>query len=338
MANETTSAIQAAVIATERLARGAIKANLEKQVMVGLLHHDTMDGAPAPKKRYPVESDLGTSSGGTEGTPITANTAVGYASSVESTPSEGVLDRFVITEKTVMERLGGVGSRTVLDIFGSGDMSLIEALLRPDINRVYSRGANKIETDALALLSGISNTVGSTGVDMTLTNALEAIYQLKTQNPLRPPSEWCFVLAPNQTHELNLEALTGSGGLSGIWTAQAQNDLMNRPGDMWSMNGLLGRQILGFRVYEMSPGLVPTANTGADVVGGLICQGSPAQAPDDPALGGKTAFGVYLARHGLVPRFEQDADTRGMKCVINALYACTELVDNNAVGIVTDAP
>ncbi len=337
MANETTSTSQATLIATEIQADGAIQANLTKHVFNNLLHHDNMDGAGSGTKRYAVESDLGASSGGTEGTAITANSELTMGSAVSLTPTEGVLDRATITEKVIMRRLGGMPADSVIGVFQSEDQAMLSQLLAPDIRRLVAKGMQKIEADALALLSAPSNSVGSTGVDASIMDLLTAVYQGKTQQMHRPPSEKGFVLTPNQTYEVDLEAVSTGGGVAGaIWNTQADFSIANRPDDGLSALGRIGT-FLRYSVYEYDHELRVTANAGADVVGAFMDIGNPNISPDAPELGGKPAFGVYLERHFLKFRYQYDAALRAMIVVMNADYIHGELVDSGAVGIITDA-
>ena len=337
MANETTSVSQTALIATEKIADGAILANLPKHVFNNLLHGDSIDGAGTNKKNYAVENDLGAAAGGTEGVDVAPTVELGMGTTVEVTPTRGVDDMALITLETAQRRLGGMPYRSVLELFQSEDEARLTAVLGPDIRRLVARAMQKVEADALALLSGISNTVGSSGSDVTVTNLLTSIYTLKTQQPHRPPSEWGFVLWPNQVLEIDLEAAVTGGGLGGaLWNTQADFGLLNRPeGD--PANGFVGT-FLRYGVWEPDHELRITANAGADVVGALMCLSDPGTPPDAPQNGGKVAFGVMLEGYPLTFSFEYDASMGGIEAVDRASYAHAELADPNAVGIVTDAP
>src|SRR3990167_5567958 len=115
MAGETTSTSQAALIATEVISRESIKTHQPKLVVSRQLHWGgKMLDAGSGTRRYSVESDLGSASGGTEGTAISTNTEIAMASSVTVAPTEGALMMFVISDKTVKERLGGVPVSSLL--------------------------------------------------------------------------------------------------------------------------------------------------------------------------------------------------------------------------------
>jgi len=334
--SNTLSANQAALIASEVIADDVIKAHLPSIRFLNLVHHKSMDGMGSNKLRIPVYSDLGAASGGTEGVDATPSVTLGMGTSVEVTPSEGVLEMALISDDTVMRRLGGSPFRTVKQAFFSGDDGAISALLRPDIERMIPMGLQKIEADGLELLKGVSNTVGpAAGNSLRILDMLTAVYQMKTQQPLRPRSEWVYLLAPVQTHHLNLEALSASGGVSGtLWgTSSADYNIANNNAE--AEPGWIG-SFLQYNTYEIDDELVPLDSAG-DAVGSFFCRGRPNVAPDSPALGGRPGAFAYVERHFLNISFEGDVSYRAAEVVMNARYAWAELADLNAVGIVSKA-
>ena len=336
MSNETTRTSQTALVATEKLMVGAIEANLPDKPVHRLLSWDSLDGANADKKNYPVESDLGAASGGTEGTDLTSNTEIGMGATKAVTTSEGVAIKAVITEKTVRKRLGGLGFSTVLGAFQSEDIGALTTLLAPEVRRMTAMAMQKIEADCIAILDDASNSVGSTGVDIGISTMLQAIYQAETQQMHLPRSQRGFVLTPNQVHELNLEAaVTGGGYGGGLWSQNIDYSLFNAPGDEAMMDGLRG-SFAGYRVYQYDSELALSVNGGADVGGFFGCLGSPNRSPD--SYGGKVPYGVLLWDQPLTFRFQYDASLRAMEIIPTAEYAASELVDNNGVSIVSDAP
>lgn len=336
MANETLAANQSALIATEVIADEVIKAHLPSIRFLNLVHHKSMDGMGSNTLRIPVYSDLGAASGGTEGVDATPSVQLGMGTSITVTPTEGVLEMALISDDTVMRRLGGTPYQTVRSAFFSGNDAAISTLLRPDIERLIPMGLQKIEADGYALLGSISNTVGpSSGSALRIQDMLSAIYQMKTQQPLRPRSEWVFFLAPVQVHNLNLEALATSGGVGGsLWgTSSADYNIANNNPE--AEPGWIG-SFLQYGTYEQDDELVTTANSGADAVGALFCRGNPSVAPDSPSLGGKPGAFAYVERHFLAFNFQGDASYRSAEVIMNARYAWAELADLNAVGIVSD--
>lgn len=335
MANETTRTSQTALVATERLMVGAIEANLPSYPVHRLLAWDSIDGFGADKKNYPVESDLGAASGGTEGTDLTANTEIGMGATKSVTTSEGVAIKSVITEKLVRKRAGGLGYSTVMQLFASEDMAALERVLAPEVRRMTAMALQKIEADCIAVLDDPSNSVGTSGSDISMLNLMQAIYQGDVQQMHLPASERGFILTPNQIHELNVEALSTGGGVGGaLWsTGAADYDIFNAPAGSFVTDGLRG-SFAGYRVYQYDHELRGTANGGADVVGFFGCLGSADRSPD--SYGGKVPYGVLLWDQPLAFRFQYNASLRAMEIVPTAEYAASELVDNNGVKIVTD--
>lgn len=333
MANETTSTSQAALIATEVIARNAIAAHQPKQVVMRQLHWDSIEDAGTGTKRYPVYSDLGSASGGTEGTALSTNTELTMGTSVTVTPTEGAAVLAVITEKVVKERLGGRSFGSVIDVFQSEDAGMLQTLLAPDIMRMSHMILNKIETDCIALIDDASNSVGGgAGVDLRISDLFDAIYTLRTLQPLRPPSENKFILCPHQIREVTNEALLTAGGLGGaIWNMQANFGLANRPDDGFAQSGLAGT-FLNYPVYEYDHELRLEAANAAK--GCLWAGGRMDQSPD--AMGGAVGYGVLLWEQPIRFRFAYDPKERGMVIVGNAIYLAKELANANGVTISSD--
>lgn len=333
MANETTSATQAALIATEVIASSAIEAHKPRNVLMQLCASDSNDGTGSNQKRYPKFSDLGVASGGSEGVDLTPTVALGMGTSVNVSPTEAIAEMALVTDDTVMRRLGGTPFQTVRAVFESGNKQAIAQLLAPDIRRLVAMGMQKLEADACALLSGISTSVGADNTDLGILAMLQAVWQMKKNQPLRPPSEWGFVLPDAAVHHLNVEAYATSGGLAGnLWgSGGAQFTLGNRPQDTFVENGLVGG-FLQYPVYELDN--EQKVVSGNNVLGAMACLSSLARSYNSYA--GRPPWAVYLERHFINFAFQADESLRSMEIIMNARYAFAELVDLNAVSILAD--
>jgi len=339
MANETLTGTVAAHTATEILARAAIKAHLPKMVLSSLVHRDDLGEARSNQKRYIVDSDLGVSSAGAEGVALTPTLSIGMGTSVNVSVSEGVADMALLTELAISTALG-IDMDTVQRIMSAGTQEQFLSLLAPFVNRLIPRGMQKIESDLLALLSGLGTSVGTTNTDCSIANLLAAQYQYRINQATRPITEARYLLTENQANEVNLEALSTSGGVQGaIWNQQANYGMANRPadGEAHMVQGLLG-PFLGYPVHTYDSELNVNANGVTDVIGGFGVFGDAGRAPDDVALGGKPGAFVLLNRGSLKLRFQEKLDHRAAGVVMNAYYGVGELVDKNVVAIITDAP
>lgn len=167
--------------------------------------------------------------------------------------------------------------------------------------------ADKVDTDLAALFAGFSQTVGSTGVNITEANFLEAIYTLEAGDAPKP---YVSVLHPIQVHDLR-------GALAS--SAASLHSLM-RSADLNSNTKGFAYNLYNVDVYESTN--VATANTAADRAGAMFSKGE--------ALGiaWKKAANTELQR---------DASARGTEVVVTSCYGVGELVDTYGVKIVTDA-
>lgn len=333
----TTSASQNALILSQVLAASQMKANMPSLPLIALAHHKNMDGNGSNTYRHPRESDLGISTGGTEGVAFSSPLEIGYDSSLELSPTEGVLDGFTITEDTVMRRLGGMGSGDVINIFESGSNAQRAALLGPDVERMMYRALRKVHKDGLDLLTGLSESVGLVTTDASIDELLEMRYVMRKNHAHGPISRWAFVEPASAIYAMEQEALTSTDLIGTIWN-QADANFVNKPGDDWSETGSWG-SFLGHPMYELAEEDVPTVTVDAatGVVGGMIVRpAAPGQAPDDGSLGKKVGTFVLVHRSpaGSTPvvfRFDTDINLRSLKCVVNARYIWGELLDKNGV-------
>lgn len=126
-----------------------------------------------------------------------------------------------------------------------------------------------VEDDLAALFTSITDSVGTTTLDLTIANMLSAIAAQRV-NLVQGQLE--FVLAQIQLEDLNA-AIAASG--ASLWSAGANQSTVNA-----TMSGYAGK-FLDANVWVSS--LCDTANAGADRVGACINNGRIS--PTRPSLG-----------------------------------------------------
>lgn len=336
MANETTTGIVAAMLATEVLARQARKAHLPKMVLASLVHVDDLGTERSNTKRYIVESDLGVSSAGAEGVALSPTVALGHDSSINVVISEGVADMALLTELAISTSLG-IEMDDVQRIIADGTQEQFMALLAPIVNRLVPRGMQKIESDLLATLSSITASVGTTTQDMTLTTMLQAQYQYRVNQALRPINVCKYLLTENQANEVNIAALAASGGAAGAIWGQPGRFGMAQRGDDGVAPGHIGT-FLGYDVHTMDAELNVYANGVDDVLGAFGDFGDPMLAPDAPQLAGKPGALVLANRGSLKLRFKEKLEHRSAGVIMNAYYGVAITQNKGLVALLSDAP
>lgn len=331
MANETTASTLAAYIQTEVMAKEAIKPLLPKMVFTQLCHYDSISGMNSAKKRYYKQGDLGAATAGTEGTALSSYTALSLGTSVDVTPTEGVAMLAQVTENAASLALG-VPFEQVQRIFIDGSSDQLSALLGPIINELIPMGMQKIEADGLALISGLSRSVGSTTVNASLADLIAAQYSFRTAQALRGVQEAKYLMAEKAINDVNVEVLATSGGIGGaVWMQQAQFGLANAKDDMGA--GYIGH-LLGCPVHTYDSELNVLANSDTDVLSAFGVFGVAGKAPDE-CQGRPGAF-VYLEKAPLTIRAHVNLPARAIDVVMTAHYLFAELVDANAVKIVSN--
>jgi len=186
------------------------------------------------------------------------------------------------------------------------------------------------EDDYLALLASLSNTVGSSGVDLTVANLIAAQTGLRVRETEADRLE--FILDNQQASDF--EGLMVATSTSMAVYAMAADRAIN-----WQPtadNGMTNRVVAGFRGSPVNvTGLTDTANAGADVVGACIC---PSTAFNDSS--GATTHAMAVKR---LPRFRTDNSSaiaiggRGTIMVLDSRVGFAELQDGSGTAIITDA-
>lgn len=183
------------------------------------------------------------------------------------------------------------------------------------------------EDDYLALLASLSNTVGSTGVDLSVVQAIAA------QQGLRTRGVDCDVLAyifdNQQASDLEGALMAASTSIA-VFAMAADRLIGYAPTANNGMNsGRCIGMLRGAPIY--TTGLTDTANAGADVVGACLC---PSTAYNDAS--GATTHAMVLKR---VPTFEtqRQAKSRSNDLVMTSRLGFGEIQDGSGTALITDA-
>jgi len=257
-------------------------------VAEGLVRYASLANLPTKAHDFPISPSL-SASGLTEGTDM-ANSA------------------FTTTKATVTAAEVGlrVEPTDVLDVSSIVDNSYYTMELGKAM-------AAKRTTDILALSTGFSTSVGTSGNNLTEAQTLEGITALMAAGV---PGPYRGVLHPQQWYDLS----AGIGGtlsptLYGGAGARFESNDLAQP----SADGGLGRL---YGVDWVVTSRVPTANAGADRAGMIV-------APDY-AIGLADKWPVRV-------ELERNASLRSTEINVTAMYGVGELLDAAGVGVVTDA-
>lgn len=170
------------------------------------------------------------------------------------------------------------------------------------------------------LVDNFSTTVGTSGVNASIQNFVDAITALELNKAQGP---YLSILHPRQWGDLRTDALSLGGA------AQFRTDAQ---GLVAAGTGLYKGQLFGVDV--MTHGAVPTANGGADRAGGMFSRGALAWADAQfPANGDPNILNLGRAA------FErQRTGKAGLTAYIShAFLGVVECIDTAGVSIITDA-
>lgn len=327
MANETVASTWTKNMLSESLV-GPLEAHkADKLVLFNLFNKDNIDGIPSLSRDYVVETDLGPGAAVAETADITANTAMALGTTVTVTPTEGAVDKATISTRAMKKQMPGFTGANVHDALMSMDLATVTRILASPARRQLAMIREKIEDDCANLLASLTSTVGTSGATLSIADLLGAQYLLRTLNPHH--EEWAYFLNPNQYRDAQIAFGGASGSAAAAWFNQGDVSFLNHTPDA-ARNGYQGT-VMGLPIYVGNHDLRTTANTGADVIGALVCvgQGTPEQQ--------KGAF-VYVEGDAMRYDLDRDPSARNAELIAIQEYAVALLDDNQGVGIVTDAP
>lgn len=253
-------------------------------VMDSLVRQESLVGQPSLVYSFPVWPALTASAGPGETTDLSTVTSVD-TTNVDITVSEGSALRVDITD--LLEE------STIV----SGGMRFAE--------QAAKAVADKRDADLAALLGAFSTTVGTSGVDLSEANLLDAITVLHRSDAPKP---FVAVLHPQQVGDLR-KALSAT-------TAVIQSG--TTPAGVAPGSGM-EFPYYGTNIYATTN--VPDANAAADHGGAVFSQGQALARVDKRPIRLET---------------QRDASARATEFVITSVYGQGELVDGWGVSVITD--
>jgi len=222
--------------------------------------------------------------------------------------SEGTeLTNTALTTTSVTITASEIGIQaTITDVLDVSDISSAQGARLKQLGRAL---ADKVDIDICALLSGFSTSVGGTGVNLSLTNVLDAIYNLEVADAAGLGA-LVGVLHPRQTADIRTE-IEADG--TGVYDSKTDADLSK------SQAGFFGNW-MDINFYQSTN--VATANVGADRAGAIFV--------NDYALGMVEKWSARVEAMRWAP-------IRGFVLVATAMYGVGEVEDLAGVAVTTDA-
>lgn len=229
------------------------------------------------------KADKFTAAALTEGTEV-ANTALTSASVTGTAAEIGIM-------------------ATITDVLEVSDIPAAHAARLRQLGRALG---DKIDVDICALFSGFSQTVGSTGVNITLANLLDGIYTLEAADA-GGLGELVSVLHPRQVADLRAEL---EADVAVIYNGKSDSSISK------SMAGYFGSWF-GIDIFQSTN----VVDAGADFVGALFVR--------NYALGMVQKWAARVEAMRWPP-------IRGFVLVATAMYGVFEIEDSAGVDVTTD--
>lgn len=323
----TTSTTWTSQILTEAIGIAAIPAHSgDKQVMLPLVNQKNNDGAATLTEQVAVDTDLGPAPALTEGVAAT-EVDLTKGTPVTVTPTEfGQVHP--ITDRALRRRVPGMTSDQVWNVFRTNDLASLVAMLGPDANRGTKMLLEAQEAAVTGTIPGMTNTVGVTATPNSVTNHINALFQLKVLEP--DHDEFVFVETEKGLNDIRLElGVTGGAGagLEGaVWFQQGDASFFNQRPDL-SRNGFQGT-FMGIGTYAMTESVKQTS--GLDEFGVLMCRGEGP--PDEPdSLVGAV---YYVEGHSILFDIDKIIRSRILDLLVKDEHAAALLDDDKAIRMI----
>lgn len=179
--------------------------------------------------------------------------------------------------------------------------------------------------DGCALFAGLSQSTGSTGVDLSVANVDDALYSLADRGII---GSLVSVLDNQQMRDF-MNGLQATGTSMAVFAGSADRQMATQ------FSADLGRNIEGWSLrYKDTDfyrqGLTDTANAAADVVGAIFVRG------DDETNRPMATFGQGSRRDFRIET-QRDASKRTTEVITTMRWGCGETQDTSGQKLVTDA-
>lgn len=295
MANEVTSTVLTDQILTELILPEVMEAVRETSVVLPLCRIQSLENIGTKTASFQRHAAV-TVSSITEGTAL-SNAAYSDTNVTITVAQKGakleLMDLAI--ESTVPESLASIGASVVKDVY------------------------DDMENTAAALLGGFSNTVGTTTANITVAQAIAALTTLRI-NMKGAANKAAFVLYPQQVGDLQTAAV-GEGSTTAFGPALGRQEVIDLYGANADVLGASCGSILGKPVFQSVH--VPTANTGADSAGAVLCAGE--------ALGAAIKWMPKLEMQRAIVNGQP-----GWAMMAYTAFGVGEILDAAGVSIITD--
>lgn len=174
------------------------------------------------------------------------------------------------------------------------------------------------DSDVCAVFASASTSVGSSGINLALSDMILAMSQTR-KNLARAPSGTVYVLDDQAAEDYTVALGSSSSTTINGWFSRTPDNGLN--------NGLIGT-FLNQEVW--STGLTPTANAGADVVSIHMVRG------DTPQGAMQCPIGTAIKRRPLL-QVDTDVKGRATLLVVSMRAGAGEIFDAGYTKLVTDA-
>lgn len=251
-----------------------------------------------------------------DGTGVDTEYNATEGSDLSNSDLETLDSTFSIAEYGIMREV----TDTVLE--SAQNAAAVLDFIVPDGAAILMAAAND---DACALFSSFTNSSGSTGVDTSVADVDDVLYDLADRGI---QGDLVGIFDNQQVRDF-MNALQATGTSMAVYAGSADRQMAT------AFDGNQGRNVEGFALtYKGVPiyrqGLTDTANAAADVVGGIFVRG------DIESQRATAAIGQGYLREFRVET-ERNASKRTTELVMTMRWGCGIINDTMGQKLITDA-
>ena len=309
---DTTSTSVANHIASEVFAQAALNPlRGRNNVLLQLLNMSNISGRGTKNRKIPKRTAIAAAVDDTEGVAFTNYAQLTYGTSITLTPTVKV-QGVAVTSDAMELVLPGVTKQQAMALVRSGSPESIP-LVAWAVEELYQSHLLRAETDALTLLSSISDSAASSGNTPTAAPAsfamlLEGLFKIVENNT--ESEDYVFVLEEQGVADLRALAAGGTGAaLSTLFTSGNQLDFFAHRPDV-SKTGARGG-FAGIPIMSANKSIMPTANSAADRVAAIIVAGRG----ETGAAGSVRGFAEFCERYSPDIGFDYDLESDTLKAI-----------------------
>jgi hypothetical protein len=314
-------------IMTEVLNAASLAPLRARYALQNFLNQSNIDGIPSKTRKIPKRLAVSAATAQTEGVALADWAEQQYDTAISLTPAP-YAKGLQPTLAAVRRVFPGASRESVLAAVQNGDPEAVPFIAQC-ADELMHANMLAIESASLALFSGLSESSGTTSVDLTFSVLIDA--QTRLMDNRTEHQNYAFFIDSVGIGDLRVLLASGVAD-SGMLSAGVGEAFLHAVGSDAARAAVPFGSILGSPVYQVDSTLQATANAGADRVGAVVCIGRGETGAPNSLRG----FAELCYGHALSVDMEYDINGDVIVVVGRTEWAVGEHTDSHGVKIIYD--